>query len=512
MRTRLIIVRHAEAEGNSKRHFQGWTDGRLTEKGHMQAKRVAERLRATDIDVLYSSSLTRALQTASYISGLKKLPIIRTDGLKEINGGDWEDVQWDKLPQRWPEEYDTWENRPHLLAMPNGETMEQFQQRLIEEIKLIIDGNPGKNICIVTHGTAIKALMCHFRTCSLEEMYNINWCDNTAVTVIDYENESFNVVLEGDSSHLDRKLSTVWNQEWWEETRKNIIDRRKSAMSANKLINWLFETKAMRVCPEDKPFWYTSGTIGPYYINTHFLYGSEAKANDLLSVIDSAREDKLACPSRLLERIEENYRTDDIFSGLIDEMTDFLKSTVDLDGIDYISGGERRDWFFSLIIAKLLKKPHIAIYKDLTAVLTENGGTAPADDLKGGRVLHIADLITEASSYERAWIPAVRNISGEMKWSLAVVDRKQGGGELLQELGVRSLSMVAIDDAFFTKALELGLINRGQYEMLLEYAKNPREAMKSFLEKHPEFIENSLASDEKTRERAKLCLEKGIYL
>ena len=511
MKTRLIIIRHAEAEGNSKRHFQGWTDGKLTEKGHIQAKRVAERLRGTDIDVLYSSSLTRTLQTASYISEIKNLPIIRTDKLKEINGGDWEDVRWDELPERWPEQYDTWENWPHLHAMPNGETMEEFQLRLIEEIKLIIDENKGKNICIVTHGTAIKALMCHFRSCSLVEMFNIQWCDNTAVTIIDYENGAFDILLEGDSSHLDRELSTIWNQDWWEETRKNMINKGGYEVSGNKLINWLFETKAMRVCPEDKPFWYTSGTIGPYYINTDFLYGSEAKANKLLSVIDSAREDKLACPERLLELIEVNYHTDEVFMGLIDEMLFFLKSAVDLNKVDYISGGERRDWFFSLILAKLLKKPHISIFKDLTTVLTENGNTTLIDDLDGGRVLHVADLITEASSYERAWIPAIRNLSGEIKCSMVVVDRKQGGGELLQGFGVKSLSMMAIDGDFFSKALELGLISRGQHEMLLEYAENPKKAMKSFLEKHPEFIENSLASDEKTRERARLCLEKKVY-
>lgn len=511
MKTRLIIIRHAEAEGNTKRLFQGWTDGKLTEKGHIQAKRVAERLKETEIDVLYSSSLSRTLQTASYISEMKGLPIIRTDKLKEINGGDWEDVRWDELPGRWPEQYDTWENRPHLHAMPNGETMEEFQLRLIEEIKLIIDENKDKNICIVTHGTAIKALMCHFRSCSLEEMFNIQWCDNTAVTIIEYENGAFNILLEGDSSHLDRELSTIWNQEWWEETRKNMVSKGESPVSGNKLVNWLFETKAMRVCPEDKPFWYTSGSIGPYYVNTHFLYGSEEKANKLLSFIDSVREDKLGCPDRLMDTIEANYNRDNIFKGLIDEMIFFLKAAIDLEKIDFISGGERRDWFFSLIIAKLLKKPHIAIYKDMSAVLTENGSTTAVDDLKGGKVLHIADLITEASSYERAWIPAIRNMNGDMKCSLVVVDRKQGGGELLQSFGIKSLSMVAIDDDFFKKALELGLISKGQSEMLLDYTKNPKEAMKSFLAKHPDFIDKSLAASEKTRERAKLCLEKRIY-
>lgn len=49
----------------------------------------------------------------------------------------------------------------------------------------------------------------------------------------------------------------------------------------NPIVSWLFETDAVRVCPEGQPFWYTSGKLGPFYINTQFLYGSEEAANAL---------------------------------------------------------------------------------------------------------------------------------------------------------------------------------------------------------------------------------------
>ena len=47
--------------------------------------------------------------------------------------------------------------------------------------------------------------------------------------------------------------------------------------------------------------------------------------------------------------------------------------------------------------------------------------------------------------------------------------------------------------------------------MLMKYTADPHGSMKTFLEEHPEFIENALKLDEKTRERALLCVEKGIY-
>ena len=225
-KTRLIIVRHAEAEGNYKRLFHGWSDGEITEKGHIQAAKAAERLKDIRMDVLYSSSLKRTIQTAGYISKLKNLPIIRTDKLKEINGGDWEGEPWDVLPKKWPQEYHTWENTPHLHSMPNGENMEEFQKRLIDEIMHIISMNKGRHVGIVTHGTAIKALLCYFEACELEAMFGIKWCDNTGITIVDYEDEKFNLIMEGDSSHLGDELSTVKNQDWWDDYVKKLEDKK----------------------------------------------------------------------------------------------------------------------------------------------------------------------------------------------------------------------------------------------------------------------------------------------
>jgi len=281
--------------------------------------------------------------------------------------------------------------------------------------------------------------------------------------------------------------------------------------SNEKLVSWLFETNAVRVCPKNKPFWYTSGTIGPYYINTHFLYGSEEKANSLLKTIDEVKYDKIGCPQKILELVTENYNNTAVYKALIDELCAFLLEKFDMNEVDCISGGERRDWFFSLITAKMLSKPHLTIYKDQSAVISDGDGTRLTGNLNGMKVLHIADLITEASSYERAWIPAVRNLNGEMKWSVSIVDRNQGGAQLLERNGVEPYSMIYVDYNLFDTALIMGLIDLDQHDMLLRYIDNPRESMRQFLIEHPEFLEDSLAADERTSQRARLCIEKDVY-
>lgn len=282
-------------------------------------------------------------------------------------------------------------------------------------------------------------------------------------------------------------------------------------MDKSKLVNWLFKTNAVRVCPENKPFWYTSSKIGPYYINTHFLYGSEEKANNLLKVIDVCKENKMQCSEIVLELARKNFQSDDIYRGLITSMCEYIKSNLDLKNINYISGGERRDWFFSLIIADILSIPHITIFKDLSAVMYQEGVSKEIKDLKNTNVLHIADIITEASSYIRAWIPAIQTLNGNLKYSLVVIDRLQGGAEKLNNAGVESHTLMNVDKDLFDGALKENHITDKQHSMLMKYLENPTETMRNFLLEHPEFMENSLKSDPKTAERAKICLEQNIY-
>lgn len=281
------------------------------------------------------------------------------------------------------------------------------------------------------------------------------------------------------------------------------------------LISYLFQTNAFKICPENKPFWYTSGKIGPYFMNAQFLYGSEEDANTLLAFIDSELENatKYELPKDVFEKTLEQYKTNEIYKTTIDEFISFVKNNININEIDYISGGERRDWFFSNMVAYLLEKPHITIYKDLSTVCSSSdfSNTTDITDLTNKNVLHVADLLNVASSYLRAWIPAIKNLGGNLKWSLVAVDRQQGGTEALKEAGVTSYTLISIDNSLFDKALELNIINKAQLDVLYKFKENPDETMRNFLIEHPEFIEESLKAGGKSAKRAQLCLDSNIY-
>jgi len=278
----------------------------------------------------------------------------------------------------------------------------------------------------------------------------------------------------------------------------------------NPIVSWLFETDAVRVCPEGQPFWYTSGKLGPFYINTQFLYGSEAAANALLKTIEEAcAGEKLAFYDKVWADISAQLDSCPIFSQLIDLLTEEAKK---LD-VDFISGGERRDFFFSMPVAKKLGLGHLSIFKDLSCVYTDaNGVSMDADKagLAGKKSVHIADLITVASSYIRAWIPAVEALGAKIAYSLAVVDRDQGGSEILSNAGCPLTTLITIKPELFEQAKALGRVTDAQVELVNSFIADPDKFMHDFLVAHPDFLAGEIAKGGKSAQRAELCIASGF--
>lgn len=219
--TKIILVRHGEAEGNINRNFHGHYNSALTENGKEQIKLTSRRLKNEHIDVIYSSDLTRTYETAKEIATGRQLEITKDERLREINGGDWEDVPWSELPEKFPESYGFWLSDPLHLQMPNGESMVNFQSRVYNAVNSIVKNNMNKTVCIATHGTVIKVLLCKYYNKTLSDLPNLTWHDNASITVVEFDDDlTPNVVLEGDNSHLG-ELSTLAKQSWW---RKKLIE------------------------------------------------------------------------------------------------------------------------------------------------------------------------------------------------------------------------------------------------------------------------------------------------
>ncbi len=222
--TRVILIRHCEAEGNIKRVFQGHTDAQISNNGKKQLDLLRLRCRNMPIDVIYSSPLTRAYQTAEAVNSFRNVTVHIHEDLIEINGGDWEGHYWSDIPILFPEDYMSWVYFPSNFAPQNGEPMHHVYTRMKNVVHEIVQKHKGQQICITSHGCAIRNFLCWAIGKSIEQLSDVDWCDNTAISIIDFDDDFRpTVVLANDASHLSEETSTFSKQTWWKsEGRPNM--------------------------------------------------------------------------------------------------------------------------------------------------------------------------------------------------------------------------------------------------------------------------------------------------
>lgn len=216
--TKVIIVRHAEAEGNYNHTFQGRTDADITENGKKQIEQLKERFKSIEYDSIYSSPLKRTLSTAKAVNFYHGLEITVVKGLIEIDGGHWEGLKWDKIPELFPNEHHDWLEEPWNFSPINGESMRSVYERIYNTIIELVEQNKNKTIVIVSHGCAIRNFVCRVKGLPIERIIEVPWLENTSVTTVEFDDDCVPKLLEfNDYSHLTDETKTLQKQSWWKK-------------------------------------------------------------------------------------------------------------------------------------------------------------------------------------------------------------------------------------------------------------------------------------------------------
>ncbi len=200
---KLILVRHCQAQGNLERYFQGKIDSDITQKGREQIGITAEVLSAEPIDVFYTSAKQRARKSTDGINFYHDMPVVTDERLTEIDAGKWEGRYLTDIEKEFPKEYDDWKNNPAVFHAPGGESMSQVYYRVSAALKDIIAANQGKTVCIVSHGCAIKCMMCFLHGWPVDRIAEIALGSNMAINVVKvHDNLTFEIVMENYTDHL----------------------------------------------------------------------------------------------------------------------------------------------------------------------------------------------------------------------------------------------------------------------------------------------------------------------
>ncbi len=172
--TSLILVRHGETDWNVEGRYQGQADPPLNEHGREQARKTAAEIAGLRPDVIYSSPLRRAWETAQIIAEAAGIDrVIPEPRLKEISQGEWEGMLVTDIEKEFPEEFRLWRERPWSLKLPGRESLEELEKRVMDAVSEIVAKHRGQKVVIVSHKQPIAIIKIHFQGIPKERIWDI---------------------------------------------------------------------------------------------------------------------------------------------------------------------------------------------------------------------------------------------------------------------------------------------------------------------------------------------------
>ena len=200
--TRIIAVRHGETAWNVDTRLQGQLDVPLNDRGREQARRAAQALLDEAPDVVYSSDLSRALETAQAAAAPLGRLVLTDTGLRERHFGVWQGHTYAEVEQRWPELSERWRRREAGFGPEQGETLQGFFDRVVACVTRLAAAHPGQTVLMVAHGGVLDCLYRAASRIALDAPRT--WeLPNTGINRLLFTGEGFTLVGWADVHHLD---------------------------------------------------------------------------------------------------------------------------------------------------------------------------------------------------------------------------------------------------------------------------------------------------------------------
>jgi broad specificity phosphatase PhoE len=178
MRGTALLMRHGETAWNREGRVMGRNPIELDEDGRAQVKASVPFARLLQPELIITSPLARARQSAEIIAaGVGDIPVAEDPQLSEVKYGRWEGMVYDDLLE--DADYLNYRDHPLDAPTPGGETIAQVQSRGVEAVRRAITDNSGRRILFVSHGDIIRTILCHFLRLELAHFRRIR-VDNAA--------------------------------------------------------------------------------------------------------------------------------------------------------------------------------------------------------------------------------------------------------------------------------------------------------------------------------------------
>ncbi len=187
MKKEFFLFRHGQTQWNLEKRCQGHTDIPLNETGLQEAREMAGKFSGINLEVIYSSDLKRAFQTAEILSYEKRIPLLTSEKLREFSLGEAEGKTKEDLIQNYGIEL--WENFLSInrekddISYPRGESRSDVYKRTMKILNTISEETKYTKIGIATHGGTLRNLISHL---SVDEQIST---PNCSVFKLDYSTQ-----------------------------------------------------------------------------------------------------------------------------------------------------------------------------------------------------------------------------------------------------------------------------------------------------------------------------------
>lgn len=172
VRGTVLLMRHGETAWNREGRVMGRQPIELDQHGRAQVESATALAHLLEPEVVITSPLTRARQTADIIAAaLGGLPVIEEPQLEEVRYGKWEGMTYHQLIR--DQSYLEYRKAPLSSLTPGGESIEQVQARGVNAVMRALEAHGGRRLLMISHGDIIRTVLCHFIGLELTHYHRI---------------------------------------------------------------------------------------------------------------------------------------------------------------------------------------------------------------------------------------------------------------------------------------------------------------------------------------------------
>ena len=199
---RLFVIRHGETDYNKKRVIQGNIDSQLTGLGSRQAGLLARELEDSELDMVFSSTASRAYETARPTALAHRLPVVQVPALRERDYGIYEKRGLSETKRAHPEFFS--DSGPVGLDVKpeGGESLREVAGRVVPFVDRLVNRLEWENAAVVAHGVINKIIISHLLGTPLGEV-GVYKQKNACINELACEKGNWRAVRLGYTGHLD---------------------------------------------------------------------------------------------------------------------------------------------------------------------------------------------------------------------------------------------------------------------------------------------------------------------